>query len=79
MGEVKTALLDGDSKNYDMERGFSRHPIDETTDKGMQNEDINGARPRIDKVRTMTWNKDFQGSPSMKLQIKVFKMKILRL
>ena len=24
VGEVKTALLDGDSKNYDMERGFSR-------------------------------------------------------
>ena len=25
VGEVKSALLDGDSKNYDMERGFSRH------------------------------------------------------
>ncbi len=25
VGEVKTALLDGDSKNYDMERGFSRN------------------------------------------------------
>ena len=24
VGEVKSALLDGDSKNYDMERGFSR-------------------------------------------------------
>merc|ERR1719334_1221389 len=35
VGEVKSALLDGDSKNYDMERGFSRHPIDETGDKGI--------------------------------------------
>ena len=34
VGEVKTALLDGDSKNYDMERGFSRHPIDDSKDKG---------------------------------------------
>jgi len=35
VGEVKQALLDGDTKNYDMERGFSRHPIDESQDKGI--------------------------------------------
>lgn len=35
VGEVKQALLDGDTKNYDMERGFSRHPIDDTQDKGI--------------------------------------------
>jgi len=28
-GEMRTALLDGDTINYDMERGFTRHPIEE--------------------------------------------------
>ena len=28
-GEMRTALLDGDTTNYDMERGFTRHPIEE--------------------------------------------------
>ena len=34
-GEVKNALLDGDSSNYDMERGFTRHPIDDNSEKGI--------------------------------------------
>ncbi|KAL3254634.1 hypothetical protein MRX96_054159 [Rhipicephalus microplus] len=28
-GEMRSALLDGDTQVYDMERGFTRHPIDE--------------------------------------------------
>lgn len=28
-GEMRSALLDGDTQSYDMERGFTRHPIDE--------------------------------------------------
>ncbi len=28
-GEVKNALLDGDSSNYDMKRGFTWHLIDD--------------------------------------------------
>jgi len=28
-GEMRTALLDGDTTNYDMERGFTRHPIED--------------------------------------------------
>ncbi|KAK8781735.1 hypothetical protein V5799_016925 [Amblyomma americanum] len=28
-GEMRSALLDGDTQGYDMERGFTRHPIDE--------------------------------------------------
>ncbi|CAN7988268.1 unnamed protein product [Ixodes hexagonus] len=27
-GEMRSALLDGDSQGYDMERGFTRHPIE---------------------------------------------------
>ena len=28
-GEMRTALLDGETTNYDMERGFTRHPIED--------------------------------------------------
>ncbi|CAN7995107.1 unnamed protein product, partial [Ixodes pacificus] len=28
-GEMRSALLDGDSQGYDMERGFTRHPIED--------------------------------------------------
>ena len=31
-GEMKQALLNGDTANYDMERGFTRHPIEDRTD-----------------------------------------------
>ncbi len=33
-GELKQALLNGDTQNYDMERGFTRHPI-ETGNEGI--------------------------------------------
>ena len=33
VGEARQALLDGDTANYDMERGFTRHPIDDTNEK----------------------------------------------
>lgn len=31
-GELKQALLNGDTQNYDMERGFTRHPIETGTE-----------------------------------------------
>jgi BTB/POZ domain-containing protein 9 len=31
-GELKQALLNGDTVNYDMERGFTRHPIEDNTE-----------------------------------------------
>ena len=34
-GNLKTALLDGETKNFDMERGFTRHPIDDREDRGI--------------------------------------------
>jgi len=56
VGEVKTALLDGDSKNYDMERGFSRHPIDETGDKGIV---VKLGMPCIiNRVNMLLWDRD---------------------
>ena len=56
MGEVKSALLDGDSKNYDMERGFSRHPIDETGDKGIV---VKLGMPCIiNRINMLLWDRD---------------------
>jgi len=56
VGEVKTALLDGDSKNYDMERGFSRHPIDESGDKGIV---VKLGMPCIiNRINLLLWDRD---------------------
>jgi len=56
VGEVKSALLDGDSKNYDMERGFSRHPIDETGDKGIV---VKLGMPCIiNRINMLLWDRD---------------------
>jgi len=56
VGEVKTALLDGDSKNYDMERGFSRHPIEEGGDKGIV---VKLGMPCIiNRINMLLWDRD---------------------
>jgi len=56
VGEVKSALLDGDSKNYDMERGFSRHPIDESGDKGIV---VKLGMPCIiNRINLLLWDRD---------------------
>ena len=56
-GEVKQALLDGDSKNYDMERGFSRHPIDESQqDKGIVVR--LGNQCIINHIKMLLWDRD---------------------
>jgi len=56
VGEVKTALLDGDSKNYDMERGFSRHPIEEGGEKGIV---VKLGMPCIiNRINMLLWDRD---------------------
>ena len=55
VGEVKSALLDGDSKNYDMERGFSRHPIDDG-DRGIVVK--LGMACIINKINMLLWDRD---------------------
>ena len=55
-GEVKSALLDGDSSNYDMERGFTRHPIDDNSDKGIVIK--LGMQCIINHFRMLLWDKD---------------------
>ncbi len=57
VGEVKQALLDGDTKNYDMERGFSRHPIDESQpDKGIVIK--LGMQCIINNIKMLLWDRD---------------------
>ena len=56
VGEVKSALLDGDSKNYDMERGFSRHPIEESGDRGIV---VKLGMPCIiNRINMLLWDRD---------------------
>jgi len=55
VGEVKSALLDGDSKNYDMEKGFSRHPIDDG-DRGIV---VKLGMPCIiNRINMLLWDRD---------------------
>ncbi len=59
-GEVKQALLDGDTKNYDMERGFSRHPIgDDTASSGGGGIVVQlGMQCIVNHVRMLLWDRD---------------------
>jgi len=56
LGEAKQALLDGDTTNYDMERGFTRHPIDDSNDKGIVIK--LGMQCIVNHLRMLLWDKD---------------------
>ena len=55
-GEVKSALLDGDTVNYDMERGFTRHLIDDNNDKGILVK--LGMQCIINHFKMLLWDRD---------------------
>jgi len=57
-GENRNALLDGDSHNYDMEKGFTRHHIDETNGQGILIK--LGMQCIINHVRMLLWDKDMR-------------------
>ncbi|XP_034158848.1 BTB/POZ domain-containing protein 9 isoform X2 [Pangasianodon hypophthalmus] len=56
-GELKSALLDGDTQNYDLDHGFTRHPIeDDGRSAGIQ---IRLGQPSIiNHIRLLLWDKD---------------------
>ncbi|KAK0146290.1 BTB/POZ domain-containing protein 9 [Merluccius polli] len=55
-GELKSALLDGDTQNYDLDHGFSRHPIEEDGRAGLQ---VKLGQPFIiNHVRLLLWDRD---------------------
>lgn len=54
-GEMRTALLDGDTTTYDMERGFTRHPIED----GNAGIVIRLGQPSIiNHIRMLLWDRD---------------------
>lgn len=54
-GEMRTALLDGDTTNYDMERGFTRHPIED----GNAGIVVRLGQPSIiNHIRMLLWDRD---------------------
>ncbi|XP_065563272.1 BTB/POZ domain-containing protein 9-like isoform X1 [Artemia franciscana] len=56
-GEMKSALLDGDICNYDSERGYTRHPIEEGT-KGIK---IKLGAPHIlNHFKMLLWDRDLR-------------------
>lgn len=55
-GELKSALLDGDTQNYDLDHGFSRHPIEEDGRSGIQVK--LGQASIINHIRLLLWDRD---------------------
>ncbi|CAB3234779.1 unnamed protein product [Arctia plantaginis] len=56
-GDIRLAVLDGDTKNYDIERGYTRHTITDSSDNpGII---VRLATPTIiNHVRMLLWNRD---------------------
>lgn len=55
-GEFKSALLDGDVVNYDFDRGFTYHPIDDTNQNSIV---IKLGSPSIfNNIKLLLWDKD---------------------
>ena len=57
-GEMKSSLLDGDSVNYDLDRGFTRHPIEDSDERGVVIQ--LGAPHIINCVRMLLWDRDMR-------------------
>uniref|UniRef100_A0A8C5E3H3 BTB/POZ domain-containing protein 9 n=1 Tax=Gouania willdenowi TaxID=441366 RepID=A0A8C5E3H3_GOUWI len=55
-GELKSALLDGDTQNYDLDHGFSRHPIEDDGRAGIQVK--LGVASIINHIRLLLWDRD---------------------
>ncbi|ELW66091.1 BTB/POZ domain-containing protein 9 [Tupaia chinensis] len=68
-GELKSALLDGDTQNYDLDHGFSRHPIDDDCRSGIE---IKLGQPSIiNHIRILLWDRDSRDRPWQKRQSSV--------
>lgn len=55
-GEMKAALLDGDTTSYDLDRGFTRHLIDDNNGQGIV---IKLGQPYIiNTIKLLLWDRD---------------------
>lgn len=57
-GEMKSALLDGNSLNYDMERGYTRHSIGTSDDPGILIK--LGTQCIVNHIKILLWDKDLR-------------------
>lgn len=57
-GELTDFLLDGDHFNYDMERGYTRHAINEPADQGIIVK--LGSPCIINHIRMLLWDRDLR-------------------
>lgn len=58
-GEFKSALLDGDVNNYDFDRGFTYHPIDDSNNSHQHSIVVKLGTPTIfNQVKLLLWDKD---------------------
>ncbi|XP_053988231.1 BTB/POZ domain-containing protein 9 [Hylaeus volcanicus] len=57
-GEMRSHLLDGDTNNYDMERGYTRHTITESQEHGILIK--LGTQCIINHVKMLLWDKDMR-------------------
>ncbi|XP_063230023.1 BTB/POZ domain-containing protein 9 [Bacillus rossius redtenbacheri] len=55
-GEMRSALLDGDCSNYDMERGYTRHAINESGDPGILVK--LGTQSIVNHIKMLLWDRD---------------------
>lgn len=57
-GEMTSALLDGNSDNYDMERGYTRHSIGTEDDFGILIK--LGTQCIVNHIKLLLWDKDLR-------------------
>ena len=57
-GEMKAALLDGNSASYDLDHGFTRHTIDDNNGQGIV---VKLASPYIiNTIKMLLWDRDIR-------------------
>ncbi|XP_076298371.1 BTB (POZ) domain containing 9 isoform X2 [Lasioglossum baleicum] len=57
-GEMRSYLLDGDTRNYDLERGYTRHTITESQEHGILIK--LGTQCIINHIKMLLWDKDMR-------------------
>ncbi len=57
-GEFKSALLDGDASNYDLDRGFTYHPIDDANQHAIVVK--LGSATIFNQIKLLLWDRDIR-------------------
>ena len=55
-GDMRSNLLDGNTVQFDMDRGFTRHPIDDNNGQGILIK--LGMQCILNHMRMLLWDKD---------------------